>query len=186
MRDLGSRVARRAGSTPVTRTKQNAATQTGVRKTVNPPYGLDHVEDLFMSNLQTCWRRTVCQNRLRTASPQGIAALAAQGGVATLTERSDWAFSVMQFFLLTENEAPQDARYSRQVSIEVRPFVPKGICHFEKQKFLTLSNNPKSSASILHLRSVQATMTKCILRQHSMHRRLFLVNGSCYQMQCIA
>ena len=43
-----------------------------------------------MSNLQTCWRRTVCQNRLRTASPQGIAALAAQGGgVATLTERSD-------------------------------------------------------------------------------------------------
>ena len=26
----------------------------GVRKTVNPPYGLDHAEDLFMSNLQTC------------------------------------------------------------------------------------------------------------------------------------
>ena len=24
----------------------------------NPPYGLDHAEDLFMSNLQTCWRRT--------------------------------------------------------------------------------------------------------------------------------
>jgi len=35
--------------------------------------------------------------RLRTASPQGIAALAAQGGVATLTERSDATFSVMQF-----------------------------------------------------------------------------------------
>ena len=34
---------------------------------------------------------------LRTASPQGIAALAAQGGVATLTERSDATFSVMQF-----------------------------------------------------------------------------------------
>ena len=50
-----------------------------------------------MSNLQTCWRRTVCQNRLRTASPQGIAALAAQGGVATLTERSDATFSVEQF-----------------------------------------------------------------------------------------
>ena len=46
---------------------------------------------------QTCWRRTVCQNRLRTASPQGIAALAAQGGVATLTERSDATFSVEQF-----------------------------------------------------------------------------------------
>ena len=50
-----------------------------------------------MSNLQTCWRQTVCQNRLRTASPQGIAALAAQGGVATLTERSDATFSVEQF-----------------------------------------------------------------------------------------
>ena len=59
-----------------------------------------------MSNLQTCWRQTVCQNRLPTASPQGIAALAAQGGVATLTERSD---AIKQFFLLTENEAPQDA-----------------------------------------------------------------------------
>ena len=59
-----------------------------------------------MSNLQTCWRQTVCQNRLRTASPVGIAALAAQGGVATLTERSD---AIKQFFLLTENEAPQDA-----------------------------------------------------------------------------
>ena len=34
---------------------------------------------------------------LRTASPQGIAALAAQVGVATLTERSDATFSVMQF-----------------------------------------------------------------------------------------
>ena len=50
-----------------------------------------------MSNLQTCWRQTVCQNRLRTASPQGIAALAAQGGVAPLTERSDAAFEVCQF-----------------------------------------------------------------------------------------
>ena len=50
-----------------------------------------------MSNLQTCWRQTVCQNRLRAASPQGIAALAAQGRVATLTERSDAAFSVMQY-----------------------------------------------------------------------------------------
>ena len=80
-----------------------------------------------MSNLQTCWRQTVCQNRLRTASPQGIAALAAQGGVATLTERSDATFSVMQFSSADENEAPQDARYSRQESIEVRPLVPKGI-----------------------------------------------------------
>ena len=50
-----------------------------------------------MSNLQTCWRQTVCQNRLRTASPQGIAALAAQGSVAPLTERSDATFSVMQY-----------------------------------------------------------------------------------------
>ena len=50
-----------------------------------------------MSNLQTCWRRTVYQNRLRTASPQGVAALAAQGGVATLTEGRDATFSVMQY-----------------------------------------------------------------------------------------
>ena len=50
-----------------------------------------------MSNPQTGWRQTVCQKRLRTASPQGIAALAAQGGVATLTERSDAAFEVKQF-----------------------------------------------------------------------------------------
>ena len=70
----------------------------GIHKTVNPPYGIEHTEDLLTSNSQTCWRRTVCQNRLRTASPQGIAALAAQGGVVTLTERSDATFSVMQFF----------------------------------------------------------------------------------------
>ena len=50
-----------------------------------------------MPIFQTCWRRTVCQNRLWTASPQVIAALAAQGGVATLTERSDATFSVKQF-----------------------------------------------------------------------------------------
>ena len=80
-----------------------------------------------MPIFQTCWRRTVCQNRLWTASPQGIAALAAQGGVATLTERSDATFEVMQFSSADENEAPQDARYSRQESIEVRPLVPKGI-----------------------------------------------------------
>ena len=57
-----------------------------------------------MSNLQTC---------LRTASPQGIDAQASQGSVAPLTEQSDETFSVWKFFLLTENEAPQDARYSR-------------------------------------------------------------------------
>ena len=79
-----------------------------------------------MSNLQTCWRQTVCQNRLRTASPQGIDAQASQGSVAPLTEQSDETFSVWQFFLLTENEAPQDALLSTE-SIEVRPLVPKGI-----------------------------------------------------------
>ena len=31
------------------------------------------------------------------------------------------------FSLPTGNEAPQDARYSRQESIEVRPLVPKGF-----------------------------------------------------------
>ena len=82
-----------------------------------------------MSNLQTCWRRTVCQNRLRTASPQGIDAQASQGSVAPLTERSVETFSVRQFFLPTGNEAPQDALLSTE-SIEVRPFVPKGIFRF--------------------------------------------------------
>ena len=54
---------------------KNAAVQyPGGHKTVNPPYGSDHTEALFMSNLQTCWRQTVCQNRLPPASPQGIAA----------------------------------------------------------------------------------------------------------------
>ena len=55
------------------------------------------IRRIIMYMIQTCWRRAVCQNRLRTASPQGIAALAAQGGVATLTERSDATFSVKQF-----------------------------------------------------------------------------------------
>ena len=52
---------------------------------------------LHVYPLWTCWRQTVCQNRLRTASPQGIAALAAQGSVAPLTERSVETFSVGQF-----------------------------------------------------------------------------------------
>ena len=50
-----------------------------------------------MSNLQTCWRQTVCQNRLPPASPQGIAAIASQGSVAPLTEGRDATFSVMQY-----------------------------------------------------------------------------------------
>ena len=36
-------------------------------------------------------------------------------------------FTISQFFMLTENEAPQGARYSRQESIDVHPLVPKGI-----------------------------------------------------------
>ena len=60
-------------------------------------YRITLLYQIKILDFQTCWRRTVCQNRLRTASPQGIAALAAQGGVATLTERSDATFSVMQF-----------------------------------------------------------------------------------------
>jgi len=50
--------------------------------------------DLLISNLLAANSISCC---LRTASPQGIAALAAQGGVATLTERSDATFSVEQF-----------------------------------------------------------------------------------------
>lgn len=57
-----------------------------------------------MSNLQTFW--------LRTASPQGIAALAAQGRVDTLRSGRDETFEVRRFFLLRSNEATQDARFS--------------------------------------------------------------------------
>ena len=91
-----------------------------------------------MSNLQTCWRQTVCQNRLRTASPQGIDAQASQGSVAPLTEQSDETFSVWQFFLLTENEAPQDARYSRQERMKVRPLVPKGFLSVRQTGIINL------------------------------------------------
>ena len=42
--------------------------------------------------------------------PTNIGGQAAQGGVATLTERSDEHSRSSSFLLLTENEAPQDAR----------------------------------------------------------------------------
>ena len=61
------------------------------------------------------------------ASPQGIAALAKQGGVATLTEGRDANILGHAVFLLTENEATQDARYFRQESIEVRPSFRQGF-----------------------------------------------------------
>ena len=48
---------------------------------------------VYDSNLLAANSFSCC---LRTASPQGIAALAVQRGVATLTERSDELFSVMQ------------------------------------------------------------------------------------------
>ena len=51
--------------------------------------------DLLISNLLAA---DGSQNRLRTASPQGIDAQASQGSVAPLTERSDETFSVMQPF----------------------------------------------------------------------------------------
>ena len=80
-----------------------------------------------MYMIQTCWRRTVCQNLLRVASSQGISALAAQGGVATLRSQSVATFSVL-FFLLTENEAPQHELLSIE-SIEVHPFIHEGVCN---------------------------------------------------------
>ena len=74
--------------------KNNRPVVAGVRKTVNPPYCSGHTEDLLMLNLQACWRRKVGQNRFRKASPQGIAAFAAQGGAAILTEGRGAAFEV--------------------------------------------------------------------------------------------
>ena len=61
---------------------------------MNPPYGSGHTEDLFMLNLQTCWRQTVGQNRFLMASPQGIGPFAAQGGAAILKEGGGAAFEV--------------------------------------------------------------------------------------------
>ena len=56
---------------------QNAPCKTaGVRKAVNPPYGLAHTEDLFMSNLQTC-RTSDFSKQEAAAGPQRAAALAA-------------------------------------------------------------------------------------------------------------
>ena len=49
-------------------------------------------------------------------------------GVATLTEGRESNILGLAVFLLTENEVPQDARYFRQESIEVRPLAHKGFC----------------------------------------------------------
>ncbi len=58
--------------------KVKAVSIFGWPKTVNPTCGYDHRPD-FHINIQTCWRRTICQNRRLAASPQGITALAVQG-----------------------------------------------------------------------------------------------------------
>ena len=42
------------------------------------------------------------------------------------------------FSLPTGNTVPQDARYSRWESVDVRPLVPKGIFQREKPEFLLL------------------------------------------------
>jgi len=65
---------------------------------------------------------------LRTASPQGIAALAAQWGYSYL-DGTRWRNipSRAVFSLPTGNEASQDARYSRLESTEVHRLVPKGF-----------------------------------------------------------
>lgn len=73
----------------------------GVHKTVNPPYGQNHTEIIYVydSNLLAA---TVCK---KPANPQGIAALAVQESVDTLTERSDEHSQSGCFSLPTENEA---------------------------------------------------------------------------------
>lgn len=53
---------------------------------MNPPYGYEHTEDYFR-----------LFSNLRTESPQGIATLAVQGGVAALMERSDSTLGSKQF-----------------------------------------------------------------------------------------
>ncbi len=58
--------------------KKRQAQSSGIRKTVNPPYGYAHTEDLLMSNLQTCWRQLSRDSRFSGAR-----------SIATLTKRSD-------------------------------------------------------------------------------------------------
>ena len=53
---------------------------------MNPPYGYEHTEDYF--RLFSNWR---------AESPQEIASLAVQGGVAALMERSDATLVSKQF-----------------------------------------------------------------------------------------
>ena len=70
----------------------------GIKKTVNFSHIATSQRSVFrysvFLNLLAANSISCC---LRTASPQGIAALAAQGGGATLTEGRDAAFEVMQF-----------------------------------------------------------------------------------------
>ena len=77
--------------------KQKRAASGAAHKTVNPPYVaiIRRIVFCMIFKLAGGEQQLCC---LRTASPQGIAALAAQGGVATLAERSDETFSVMQPF----------------------------------------------------------------------------------------
>ena len=72
---------------------------------------------------------------LHKKCPRLTAALAAQGGAAVLTERGDATFEVSRFSSADRewSSAPTACWldcthwYSRQESIEVRPFVPKGF-----------------------------------------------------------
>ena len=68
----------------------------GGRKTVNPPYGSDHTEDLFMFNFKLAGGE---QHFMLFADGKSTRDSRFSGarGVATLTKRSDATFSVKQF-----------------------------------------------------------------------------------------
>lgn len=76
-------------------------------------------------------------SNLQTASTQGINGRASQGSLAPLVERSS-KHSRSGVFLSAGNEAPQDARYSRQERMKVRPLVPKGFLSVRQTGIINL------------------------------------------------
>ena len=81
-----------------------------------------------MSNLQTCRANDLSKPEARGRSTADSRFGGVRGGAATLTRNGVTQHSrSSSFLLLTENEAPQDSRCSRQENIEARSFVRKGL-----------------------------------------------------------
>ena len=97
-------------------------------------------------SFQICWRQTVCQNRLRTASTQGDGRFSDARGAATLTERSDKTSrrlaSCCQRAFRAHDTWPPD------LCIEARPLVPKGFYDFLTNRNLLVQSHKEEKCSI--------------------------------------